>query len=262
MALREFREGAAYTARETAQRLGFSESKLSRIETAIRLVSDEDLERMCALYGVVGAERDRLLSLAAESRLPGWWAKYDVPYAEFIGLESTASSILDFSNIIPGLLQAPGYARGIAEGIHEYVSGRRINDLVEVKALRQRILDGTAAPEYRAVVDESALHRMIGGVEAYREQLDHLVKRITGSAISFRVIPYAAGWHNGVDLQLTILSFPGGVHDVVYQDLPDRERYLQTAREVEAFREVFAKLEAKALGVADSLQLVRDLMTR
>src|ERR1700722_5083498 len=53
--LRRMREVATLTGDETAKRLGWSASKLSRIENAQTPVSPPDLERILDAYGVSGS---------------------------------------------------------------------------------------------------------------------------------------------------------------------------------------------------------------
>src|SRR5689334_5880941 len=95
-ALREHRENAGLRATEVAQRLGFSASKLSRIETGNRPIALDDLERLCSLYDVTEPERERLSGLAVESRETSQWQKLgliDSATLEFADLEYAAVTI-------------------------------------------------------------------------------------------------------------------------------------------------------------------------
>src|SRR5215467_14881196 len=66
--LRRFRERAGLTGEEAAHHLGWSGSKLSRIELHRIGVKQADLRKLLALYGVDEAYRDELLALARESK--------------------------------------------------------------------------------------------------------------------------------------------------------------------------------------------------
>ena len=55
-----------------AAALGWSESKLSRIETAHTAISEEDLERLLAAYGVRVEDRGRLHDLGHRGRARAW----------------------------------------------------------------------------------------------------------------------------------------------------------------------------------------------
>ena len=69
--LRRLREHAGLTGEEASQQLGWSGSKLSRIERHHIGVKQADLRELLALYGVDEGHRDELLALARESRQRG-----------------------------------------------------------------------------------------------------------------------------------------------------------------------------------------------
>src|SRR5690348_16259669 len=90
--LRRLRERTHRTVAEVASDLGWSPSKLSRIETATIGVNGADLERLLAGYGVTGRDRTRLLALRGQARQRSWWEAYGdaLPdaYETFIGFEA------------------------------------------------------------------------------------------------------------------------------------------------------------------------------
>ena len=55
-----------------ATSLGWSESKLSRIETAHTGISEGDLDRLLTVYGIRVEDRDRLFELARRGRMRAW----------------------------------------------------------------------------------------------------------------------------------------------------------------------------------------------
>ena len=62
--------------------LGWSDSKISRIETGRIAVTWGDVSDLLDLYGVTDpAKRDPLISLAREARQQGWWH----PYSNLLG---------------------------------------------------------------------------------------------------------------------------------------------------------------------------------
>ena len=103
-----------------ARSLGWSESKLSRIETARTGISDSDLDRLLATYGARAEVRDRLRDLAHRGRARVWWTPYrsSVPdsYDEYVALEAEALAMSEWeTQIVPGLLQTDEYARAVIE---------------------------------------------------------------------------------------------------------------------------------------------------
>lgn len=62
------------------------------------------------------------------------------------------------------------------------------------RMLRQRRLTSTEDPlELVAVVDETVLHRPVGGPEVLRVQLRHLVEAATLDTVTLHVLPTAIG---------------------------------------------------------------------
>jgi transcriptional regulator with XRE-family HTH domain len=116
--LRRLRETATLTGEQAASELGWSASKISRIETARIAVSDEDLRRLLDLYRVSDSNRDRIAELARNVGRRGWWDAYADTlrdrYSQFIALEDAAQSEQQFAIVaVPGLLQTERYAREI-----------------------------------------------------------------------------------------------------------------------------------------------------
>ncbi|HEY2689960.1 MAG TPA: helix-turn-helix transcriptional regulator, partial [Streptosporangiaceae bacterium] len=66
--LRRLRERAGYTGDQAADRLGWSASKLSRIETDKIGIKEKDVGRLLDLYRVSEPHREELLALARESK--------------------------------------------------------------------------------------------------------------------------------------------------------------------------------------------------
>ena len=259
-ALRRCRESLDLTAAAVAERLGVSPSKISRIETGERLVSAEDLDALCDLYGVDKPQRDRFHSLARDSRKPGWWQKYDLEYAEYIGLEATATSIQEYmSEVVPSLLQSAEYAEAMARGFHPHASERVIRERVEAKLMRQKILERNEPPKIELVLSEGVLHRLVGGAHQWRRQLRHIADVVESTPVDLRVIPFEAGWHPGMGTGFTIMSFVEAVRDVVFCELVHGDMYIDLPKELESYRAAFAAMQDIALDAGDSLTLVKKI---
>ena len=71
--LRKLRVEKGLTVEQASERLMFSMSKLSRMETGHGVATARDIRDLCDLYGVTDtAERDRMMKLAAEGRRQAW----------------------------------------------------------------------------------------------------------------------------------------------------------------------------------------------
>src|SRR6266702_6461255 len=104
--LRKLRTKKGLTVEQAAERLLFSMSKLSRMETGHGVATPRDIRDLCELYGVTDdAEHERMTHLAHEGKQQGWWQPYDLPYSTYVGLEAEATSIRTFQpSVVPGLL--------------------------------------------------------------------------------------------------------------------------------------------------------------
>src|SRR3954470_21782550 len=71
--LRRHREAAGVTIDVVAERLGFSPSKVSRIETGHNSATPRDVAELLTFYGVQTREAEELVQIAREARQKGWW---------------------------------------------------------------------------------------------------------------------------------------------------------------------------------------------
>ena len=140
--LRKLRTGKGLTVEQAADRLLFSMSKLSRMETGYGVATSRDIRDLCDLYGVTHeAEREHMMKLAAEGKQQAWWQSYDLGYATYVGLEAEAVSIAGFqSSVVNGLLQTADYARAGHEAVMRRLSPDQIELQIGAKLTRQRIL--------------------------------------------------------------------------------------------------------------------------
>src|SRR6266702_2965266 len=76
VALRRLRDGNGLSADLAGRRLGWSASKISRIETARIGVSMADVRRLLKLYRADDQMTEDLLALATEAGRRGWWEAY------------------------------------------------------------------------------------------------------------------------------------------------------------------------------------------
>src|ERR1700736_2202697 len=71
--------------------VGWSESKISRIETGRVGIRQPDLERLLDLYEVTGEERAALVALGRQAAHRGWWHSFAAAlpawFGHYVGLE-------------------------------------------------------------------------------------------------------------------------------------------------------------------------------
>jgi transcriptional regulator with XRE-family HTH domain len=256
--LRTLRADAGMTVEDAAARMEVSPAKISRIETGARGVSVADVRYLCDLYRVSAEERDRLLNLTRESKRRSWWQQYGLPesLATYIGLEDAAVSIHQYeTSLVPPLLQTEDYAYALTSGTAPDAPDEQVRQRVQARLTRQDLLTSERPPDLWTVVDESALHRQVGGPAVMRSQLEALADRSRPKNVIVQVIPLEAGAHPGMDSAFTILHLEE-VSDVVYVEGLIGNFYLQSPADIARYRRAFDQLRAIALGPRES----RDLL--
>lgn len=243
--LKALRTERGWTAEHVGERLRFSPSKMSRLETGHRGASPRDIKDLCDLYGVDDDQRQRLLELASEGKQRGWWQPLGLPYSEYVGLEAEAVSISDFGlGYLPGLLQTADYARAIVRAAVPRWVPEIVEQRVQGRMTRQeQFLYGENPPKFDAVVDESVLHRVVGGRDIMRAQLERLLELSERPNITLRVIPYEAGALPAGNNKFIVLRFASAeVRDVVYIEGLTGEVWVQDPEEVEIYTTTFRTL--------------------
>jgi|SRR5579859_5460551 len=263
--LRRLREAAGRTVADVAGALGWSESKLSRIETAAIGIRAADLERLLDGYRVEAAERARLGGLAVQSRQRAWWEAYgDVlpdAYETYIGFEAEASAIYTYeAQVVPGLLQTAEYASAIMQAELADDRPEIIGQRVGVRMARQAVLTRDPAPEFRAVLDEDVLRRPIGGAEVLRRQLLRLAELSERPNVTLQVLPFSVGAHRGLAGSFIVLEFGDGTGEpLVYSEGLTGGVFRNKAAEVRTYLMAFEAIRAASLGPKDSLALIQKI---
>ncbi len=173
--LRRLRDAATLTGEETAGQLGWSPSKISRIENGQTAPSLADLRRLLDLYDVSGTQRGRLEQLGQSAGQRGWWDAYadtlGPEYTALIALEAEADSVRWYAPmLIPGLLQTEQYARAVISSGLLIAPPGEVERRVQVKMTHQRVLTRDDPPSLDVVIDEAAVLRRVGSAEIMREQ--------------------------------------------------------------------------------------------
>ena len=270
--LRRLRERAGLTGDEVAEDVGWSASKVSRIETAQTAPRESDIRKLLGLYGIGGRDAEELLALAKEAAGKGWWETYSptLPpeYSALIGMEAEAQSALSWAaQIVPGLFQTDEYALEVTNGYLERIAPvppRETRRRVEVRLARQQVLTRDNPLQLSAVLDESVLYRRFGDRDVMNSQLKKLLELSEHDNISLRILPLE-GRHPIGTGAFVLLRF-GDVHHVTHQDVVYIEnltggRYVEEEEEVYRYQRSFDRLSELSLDKAESrkmLMIARD----
>ncbi|MEW2384317.1 helix-turn-helix transcriptional regulator [Micromonospora sp. NPDC047707] len=267
-ALRDLRTEARMTLDGAAEAMQCSRQKMWRIETGLGPTRAVDVKAMCELYAATPELTTALVALANETKAKGWWHSYGdaIPdwFELYVGLESAASRLREHDDtLVPGLLQTPGYTRGVYQN-RPNMPPEELEEVLEVRRRRQEILVRRLpkAPQLEWVLSEAVLLRCVGSPAAMAEQLDRLLERTTLPNVSIRVLPLSAGAHYGALAgAFVMLDFPLGnrvVPDpsVVYSESVTGALYLDRPEEFAVYEKVWASLVSLSLDEEQSRRMI------
>ncbi|MEU7556979.1 helix-turn-helix transcriptional regulator [Streptomyces eurythermus] len=265
--LRRLRELKGMTAEEVAERLLVSQSKISRLENGRRSISQRDVRDLCGVYEVEDKRIvDSLMEMARDSRQQGWWHTFgDIPYSVYIGLETDAESLRVYEpQIVTGLLQTRPYAEALVRGALPETSADEIEKRVEVRMRRQERITTERNPlRLWVVLDEAALHRVVGSRLVMREQLEHLIELSELPHVTVQVLPFEVGAHPGINGQYAILEFADAADSsVVYLEGVTSDLYLEKAQDVQKYAVMYEHLRAQSHNVEVSRQFIAEAAKR
>lgn len=258
--LRSLREKSGMTTRSVASSLGVSRSSVSRTERGLRAPDREEVSALCALFGVVGDEREELLNRVGDSAdASAWLALADMSdqLASILVLERESAVITNVElALIPGLLQTADYSRLVMAA-----SVRPVPDLekrVANRLGRQAILSRPNAAMVRCFVDEAALRRTLGDSAVMHEQLLHLLTVQRRSNVVVRVLPLSAQANTSLDGSFALYELPGG-QPYVYVEAQNFGVLLTEAVDVHPFVETCSQLGDHALQERESAELINQI---
>jgi transcriptional regulator with XRE-family HTH domain len=251
--LRRLREHAGLTVAEVAVQLGWSISKVNRIENARIATTAADVGDACDLFGADSATKASLIQLCKDASRRGWWTAYsDVFTGSYIGMEAEAASIRMWQPLlVPGLFQTEGYARELFRQGRPDMGDSELDRRVAARMARKIVLMGESAPVLHAVIDEAVLRRSAGRGVMVR-QLDTLCEFAARDDVTVQVLPYHAGLHRGLEGAFSVLRFGEPDPDVGYVETPAGDVYVEATDEVRRLMLTFEHLIGASLSPEDS----------
>lgn len=268
--LRRLRASTRMSGEEVGKRLGWSGSKVSRIESHRIGVKMTDLRKLLDLYQVPAPRREELFALAREatekSTLDVVAATFPREYAAQLEEEAKARSVWHWNPlIIPGLLQTPDYARAVL-GVWQAmfpVSPSEADRRIESRLLRQQLLTRDPPIALSVVIDESVLSRKYGSKAVMRKQLERLLEASELPNVEIRVLPLDADAPMPTGA-FVYMQFPP-VYEVATPDtvtLEDLEgnRFLEEEQQTYRYQIAFGYLKSRSLSPEQSRDLIEQAM--
>jgi len=247
--------------------MGWSISKVQRIESGDNAVSGTDLRALLDLYGVTDMEEIEQLSEEARiSRRQRWWTTPEFrqhltpAMMQYLQFEAEAVAIRTYQPVIvPGLFQAPAYASFVLNFFGASLNGDEQRVRLDVRVRRQnQILAAGDGPRNFVILDESVLKREIGGPEVMADQLDQLVDIAGKPNVNIRIIPFDQGAILGLGGHFEVIELSeDDLEDaVLYRESFTKDSLDHDAKEVAFHREMFEKFWERSLNEEKTVRAI------
>ena len=263
--LRTSRLDRGMSGQELAGRLGWSQSKVSKVENGRTRPSSADVRswlEACRVSGEVLRRGDELAEATlVESR--HWRAVHAKglgPGQDRAGaLERRAEIMRSFQpSLVPGLLQTAEYARQVLNAAN--ISGQTdVPEAVAARMRRQEVLY-EADRCFEFTLTEGALRWHPHGGDMLPAQLDRLLSIATLTNIALRVLPQGAPFGHLQSNGFLLFEVPE--EPTVMVETFTRELLLTDPDEVAQYRDIHARLTGHALSEDDSRASIQDLAAR
>jgi transcriptional regulator with XRE-family HTH domain len=261
--LKGLRAGAGLTTYQLAERLNWSQSRVTRIENGNIQASADDADAWAEATGADPGTREDLAALAysAWNEVRSWRVSHRGGLAarqrEVSQMEHRATAIRQFQpEAIPGLLQSESYARHTL-AFADITEKGGIDKGAKARIGRQAILREPGRT-FDFVLGEGALRWRPGPRELMSEQLGHLLAAAALPSVSLSVIPFDREAVQAYQHAFTIYRIPDG--DTVMVEFFHGETFPSTSAEIELYERLFAALRDSALHGDEALAFARSVV--
>ncbi|MBJ7903212.1 helix-turn-helix domain-containing protein [Streptomyces sp. NPDC003656] len=246
--LQERRQEAGVSLEDAARALRVTPLTIRRLEKADVALKPLYVEKLLETYGADATEIAEFVAFADRANEPGWWHTYrDVLpswFSAYVSLETGARTLRTYEpHYVTGLLQTHRYARAVLAGGFPNDNDEDLERRVGLRLRRQALLEKADAPTLWVVMEEAVLHRVVGGAEVMREQIDRLLEVSELEHVSVDIVPFTAGAHVGACAPFTYFRFEEPeLPDVVYSEILSGAMYLDQRAEVVAHLEAHNRM--------------------
>lgn len=262
--LRELRRGAFGSGAKFAEAIGWRQTRVSKIETAAQIPTDNDLVEWVATVGAGESVLTELRTLRAA---------VDTEYTEFremyrsrggagpvqdrLGqLERSAALVCCYQPaLLPGLVQTGQYTRELlsapASAVLTGATPESVEEIVAGRMRRQEVLY-QPGKRIQLVVGEAALHTWFGEQQTLAAQLDRLVALMDLATVELSVLPF-----DRAHPTMPLAGFT--VHDQarVFLETLTGQDELVLPDEVAAYVKAFDLLRDAATAGSDAVALIQ-----
>ncbi|AVH56905.1 MULTISPECIES: helix-turn-helix domain-containing protein [Streptomyces] len=250
--LRLLRTARGVSLRELAKVVGWDPSQFGKLESGQTLGGPEVVQALDTYYGTPG------LLLALWELAVSDPTQFREQYRRYMTLEAEAVSLWQYSVCRPpGLLQTAAYAReALAAG---GLRGQELDQQVEARVGRRKVLEGVDAPPFRVILSETVLRNALRDPREWQEQLQNLGKDSERQNITLHVLPFGTGLHGLDSTDVMFLRLLDG-RTVAYAEHDVRGELLEESSRVERFQRTYDAVRDLALSPAESRKFILRML--
>lgn len=246
--------------------LASSQPRVSRIEKGGLWPTDDELEVMLDAYRADDVTRARIRTWVQSGQAVGsnWWD----PYRDLLAVhqhgsqdvfvcEDAAEKMSGYcGGFVPPVFQIAEYARELLSFGYPGEAPKTLQRSVDLRVGRGHVLFRENPLVVDLVLSEAALRAQVGGADAMKRQLWHILETMERENVTLSIVPFS-GRYPWAGPVFHVFDFPGlDVLPVGLQDLPNGVRQTDHPKEVKALRAEFDKLKGAALTSEESRKLI------
>ncbi|MFB7210921.1 helix-turn-helix domain-containing protein [Streptomyces sp. NPDC056255] len=254
--IRRLREERGWKQEELAERMGYSGTHISAVETGRKMPTLRFSRNADQVFGT-GETADTFERQYREIRhgslLEG--------FPQYVGHESRAVEIRLYEiGIIPGLLQTPEYARVLADSAlrRGAIVPEQAAERVSFLAERQATLVRPRPPMMMVVMDESCIRRRVGGGGVMASQLDRLLEFAALPNTVLQIAPFDMGERRTFNLPMNLLTL-SDMSVIAYAESQMRGHLERDTTSVFPLLTAYHQLQAEALSQAASVAMINEV---
>ena len=250
-----YRALAGLSQEQTAERTGIERAQLAAIEQGRQPLLPGQARELDQLLGTRGALAVVLAERPQRHAIPSW-------ALTLVRNEERARSVQSYETmVVPGLLQTEEYARAVLSCVHPPVAPAEIERRVAARLDRQKILHRIPAPVLVFVIEETVLHRPIGGAPCLRRQIRHLRECADLPFLTLVTVPPDREVHAGLNGPMVLLE-THSAQRLAYGEGQRGSFVVDSPSEVGALYEKYRVLRTQALDPKETKELLDRLAAK
>ncbi|MFJ3892756.1 helix-turn-helix domain-containing protein [Streptomyces sp. NPDC090083] len=250
--LRRMRTQRGLSLRDLQRAVGWDASLFGKMERGGTLGGPEVVQALDQFYGT-GSMLLVLWELAV-----GDPTRFKEQYRRYFLLQAEALSLWHYAATAPsGLLQVDGYVRETLTAGN--AKGEELEQQIEARVSRRKLLEGDSAPPFRAIISEAVLRTGLRDKRAWRAQLEFLAEAAERPNVTIHVLLFGSGVHGLSNTNTMFLKLPDG-RSVAYAENDVRGELIEETERVEQLQRAYDAVRDRAMPPAESRMFILRML--